>query len=336
MDTSVGPPTVEQILVYLDRTPDGEAGLGYALGISKATGASLLLAHVVASAVGTHPRPVDALGAEIARSEATQYLHSVAGKLSESLASTHPQIEIRTHIAEGRPADQVLQIADREDVDLIVLVSSGEEASRFQMGSTTQKVIQHARQSLLVVRSTPELQASRRQTLERVLVLLDGSIAAESSLPSAIELARTTGTEIVLGHALVRCVLPTCEPPTRDDTDMLAQFAARSRELARGYLRNIEQGLRNAGAYCRAVTRECDSVRQGVLAIAEEEDVDLILLTSHGHTSSHLVVHGGTTQQVLMHARRPVWVVQNLHLSVSHPGKTMQRANMRVHVSGPQ
>lgn len=338
MDTSVGPPTVEQILVYLDRTPDGEAGLGYALGISKATGASLLLVHVVASAVGTHPRPVDALGAEIARSEATQYLHSVAGKLSseESLATTHPEIRIRTHIAEGRPADQVLQIADRENVDLIVLVSNGGEASRFQMGSTTQKVIQHARQSLLVVRSTPEIQASRRQTLERVLVLLDGSIAAESSLPSAIELARTTGTEIVLGHALVRYVLPTCEPPTRDDTDMLAQFAARSRELARGYLRNIEQSLRNAGAYCRAITKECDSVRQGVLAIAEEEDVDLILLTSHGHTSSHLVVHGGITQQVLMHAKRPVWVVQNLHLSVSHPGKTMQRASMRVHVSGPQ
>ena len=339
MDSNGGPPTVKKILVYLDRSPDGEAGLSYALRISKATGASLLLLHVVNSAPGTHRRPVDALGLEVARNEATQYLQRVAARLlaDGSPVNSQATIRIRTESAEGRPAEQVLHIAEREQVDLIVLAShETPEASRFRMGSTAQKVIQDARQSLLVVRSAPESLASHRPTLERVLVLLDGSIAAESSLPSALELSRTMGTEIVLAHALVRSVLPTCEPPTRRDSDMLSQFAERSRELARGYLRNIEQSLRNEGAYCRAVIKECDSIRQGVLAVAEEEDVDLVLLTSHGHTSSHLVVHGGVTQQVLMHARRPVWVVQNLHLAVAHPGKTMRPEEMRVHVSGPQ
>jgi nucleotide-binding universal stress UspA family protein len=338
MDTNVGPPTVEKILVYLDRSSEGEAGLSYALRVSMATGAGLLLLHVVKSAPRVHPRPVDALGLEIARSEALQYLQTVAARLlaDGSPVNSQAKVKIRTEIAEGRPAEQILHVADREQVDLIVLAShEAPEGTRFRMGSTAQKVIQNARQSLMVVRSAPDSLASHRPTLERVLVLLDGSIAAESSLPSALELSRTMGTEIVLGHALVRTVLPTCEPPTRRDSDMLAEFAERSRELARGYLRNIEQGLRNEGAYCRAVIKDCDSVRQGVLALGEEEDVDLVLLTSHGHTSSRLVVHGGVTQQVLMHARRPVWVVQNLHHAASQPGKTMRPAEMRIHVSGP-
>lgn len=338
MPPAAGPSTVEKILVYLDGSPLGEAGLGYALTISRATGANLLLLDVVDSSPAAHPRPVDALGVEIARTEAARYLHSVAARLSGQgpEEATEVKTRIDTETAEGRPADQILQIADREQVDLIVLASHGvPDAARFRMGSTAQKVAQHARQSLLIVHAEPDTPVAPRRVLERVVVLLDGSVAAETSLPSALELARAMGTEIVLAHALVRSVLPTCEPPTRGDTDLLAQFTERSRELARGYLRNIERSLRAEGAYCRAVIKECDSIRQGVLAVADEEDADLILLTSHGHTSSEQVVHGGVTQQVLMHAKRPVWVVQNLHSPVQQTGATMRPDEMRVHVSGP-
>ena len=329
-----GPRTmVGQILVYLDGTPVGEACLGYASTVARATGASLCLMTVVESAPDAHPRPVDALGAEIARTQASRYLDAVASRL----AATDPLgAEIRTEAAAGRSAEQILQIADRDDVDLIVLTSNGApDAGRFRMSATVQKVVQHARQSLLMVHADPEQGVPPRAQLERVLVLLDGSIAAESSLPSALELARTLGSEVVLVHALVRAVLPTCEPPTRGDLDLLSKLAERSRELGRAYLRNIERSLRSEGVYCRAILKECDSIRQGVLAVADEEDADLILMTSHGHTSSEVVVHGGVTQQLLMHAKRPIWVVQNLHVSGLHRGAPVASEYIRPHMSGP-
>ncbi len=284
-----GPRTmVGQILVYLDGTPVGEACLGYALAVARATGASLCLLNVVESTPDAHPRPVDALGIEIARAQASRYLESVVSRLAADVPEGEVTIGTRilTEIAEGRCAEQILQIADRDDVDLIVLTSHASiDGGRFGMGATAQKVAQHARQSLLMVHAELEQVTIRRQQLERVLVLLDGSIAAESSLPKAMELAIAMGSEIVLVHALVRAVLPTCEPPTRNDSELLSKLAERSRELGRAYLRNIERSLRSEGVYCRAVIKECDSIRQGALAAADEEDADIILMTSHGHTS---------------------------------------------------
>jgi nucleotide-binding universal stress UspA family protein len=116
---------------------------------------------------------------------------------------------------------------------------------------------------------------------------------------------------------------------------LLSQLAARSRDLARAYLRNIERTLRAEGAQCRTVIEQCESTRQGILAMMEEEDVDLVLLTSHGHTSSELVTHGGVTQQVLVHARRPVWVVQNLHIASAKQRTQLSSEELRVNVSGP-
>ena len=330
--------TVEQILVYLDGSPLGEIGVDYAMAVARATGASILLLNVVDSSPAAHPRPVDALGIGIARTQAAQYLDQLASHLAEELPgdSASGQERIRTEISEGRAADQILQIADREKVDLIVLTShEGPDTRRFQMGSTTQKVAQHATQSLLVVRAEGDRAMPHHRALERALVLLDGSIAAESSLPSALELARTMGTEIVLAHILVRPVLPTCEPPTKRDRELLTQLENRSRELGRAYLRNLERGLRSEAAYCRAVIKESESIRQGVLAVAEEEDVDIILLTSHGHTSSENVVHGGVTQQVLMHASRPVWVVQNLHVATQQSSTIVHSQAPQTQASGP-
>ena len=55
-------------------------------------------------------------------------------------------------MAEGHPADVILEIAKEEDVDLIVMGSSGKTGlDRFIIGSVAEKVVKGAKCAVLVV-----------------------------------------------------------------------------------------------------------------------------------------------------------------------------------------
>lgn len=59
-------------------------------------------------------------------------------------------------VAEGYPADQILKTITAESVDLVVVGALGKNAlTRLLMGSTSQKVLDHAPCSVLVVRERP-------------------------------------------------------------------------------------------------------------------------------------------------------------------------------------
>lgn len=302
------------VIVCLDGSRYGETGLGYALPIARVRGAPLLLVEVLELSPRAHPGPVDTVGVEMARAEASHYLKGIAARLWDR------GIDVRTETAEGRPADQILRIADREEADLIVLGSHGtREATHFRLGSTAHQVVSHARQSLLVARGPTGVQPSgladetAGRRLERALVLLDGSAAAEAALADAQSLAKEIGTELVLGHIIARAHWPSSEPPSRADCALLEQVTRRQGELADSYLRGVSRMLEAQGVRCRVVARAAESVRQGVLSLITDEQIDLVMLTSHGQTSSDRVVHGSVVGQLLLYAEAPVWVVQCVH-----------------------
>lgn len=61
-------------------------------------------------------------------------------------------VSVRSIIKEGTPANAILETAEEEDVDLIVIGSSGKSGlDRFLMGSVADKVSKSAKCSVLVV-----------------------------------------------------------------------------------------------------------------------------------------------------------------------------------------
>ncbi|MDR2622997.1 MAG: universal stress protein [Methanobrevibacter sp.] len=61
-------------------------------------------------------------------------------------------VKIRTIAVEGYPADAILEVAEKEDVDLIVIGSSGKTGlQKFLMGSVAEKVIKTAKCNVLVI-----------------------------------------------------------------------------------------------------------------------------------------------------------------------------------------
>ena len=61
-------------------------------------------------------------------------------------------VKITTKIAQGSPAKTILEVAEAEDVDLIVIGSSGKSGiDILLMGSVADKVVRSAKCSVLVV-----------------------------------------------------------------------------------------------------------------------------------------------------------------------------------------
>ncbi|MDR1820211.1 MAG: universal stress protein [Methanobrevibacter sp.] len=61
-------------------------------------------------------------------------------------------LKLRTIKVEGSPADTILEVAEKEGVDLIVIGSSGKTGlQKFLMGSVAEKVVKLAKSNVLIV-----------------------------------------------------------------------------------------------------------------------------------------------------------------------------------------
>lgn len=80
---------------------------------------------------------------EKSRKYALEQLKSIAKGIDNKL-----KIEVRT----GRPYSSILEVAENEGVDLIIIASHKPGIEDYFLGSTAAKVVRHARCSVLVVR----------------------------------------------------------------------------------------------------------------------------------------------------------------------------------------
>ena len=65
------------------------------------------------------------------------------------------RLEVETHAREGDPADAILDVAEEQKADLIVVGNKGMTgAKRFLLGSVPNKISHHAPCSVMIIRTT--------------------------------------------------------------------------------------------------------------------------------------------------------------------------------------
>jgi len=73
-------------------------------------------------------------------------------KVQELREEAHSNVKITCKVDEGSPADVILDTIEKEDIDLVVMGSSGKNRfNRFILGSVAEKVVKAAKCSVLVV-----------------------------------------------------------------------------------------------------------------------------------------------------------------------------------------
>lgn len=143
-----GPVMFHRILCAVDFSPSSLAALGYAASLARETGAALTLMHIIELAPIFDPVMVGGIGVS-AEVEVAARRANVA-RLREL---TPAGLEAATVVATGKPYQQLLQQAEREHSDLIVLGVHGGLADRVHFGSTTNHIVRAATCPVLSLRA---------------------------------------------------------------------------------------------------------------------------------------------------------------------------------------
>lgn len=148
---------------------------------------------------------------------------------------------------------------------------------------------------------------------QHILVPLDGSELAEQALPIAAHIARHAGGRIVL----LECVVPPIEfgPYIGNEPPLLVQQAIDTdTEMATDYLKRVVQE-NNLTDLEIDIKIEYGWPAHCILTVAEQQQSDLIVISSHGRSGLSRWILGSVAQKVIRHAPIPVLVLRSQQTS---------------------
>jgi nucleotide-binding universal stress UspA family protein len=139
-----------KILLPTDGSIHAEKAAEHAIWIASQSGAEIIVLDVIetSSLVGLPAEDLIVRIKEMLEEEAKRSLD----RISEMIQEDEPEIKITLVSKEGSPADVVLKTIEDEDVDLVVMGTSGKHGlDRFLLGSVTEKVVRSAKCPVLAV-----------------------------------------------------------------------------------------------------------------------------------------------------------------------------------------
>jgi nucleotide-binding universal stress UspA family protein len=139
----------------------------------------------------------------------------------------------------------------------------------------------------------------------KILVPLDGSKTAEGVLPHAQALAYSEGAELILVNVAAN--------PAMDyvfsDPGLAQQAEQAQEEQSQSYMAKVEKQLEAAGFRVSTQLR-VGAVADVILDVAEEMQVDLIAMSTHGRTGAARWLLGSVADRVVRASKIPVLLIR--------------------------
>ncbi len=298
--------TLRRLLVGLDGSPLAETILGAVAGLASRLHAEVTLLHVTPvperPAVPDPEAALDRMLAEETR-RAQRYLEDVARRLAQN------GLAVRTVVAAGEPAAEIVRHAEREQIDMIALATHGRTGvRRWLHGSVAEAVLLTAAVPLLLLRP-PREGAPPAFALRRLVAPVDGSSTAEAALPVAEDLARRLGVPLVLLRVVEPIDLAFGADPYGGAYVDQARILEELRKAAEGYLATLAARLRPRGIVVETLAAVGAAV-DTILTAAQQHPASLLVLGTHGRTGWRAVALGSVARRVVLAAEVPVLVVR--------------------------
>jgi nucleotide-binding universal stress UspA family protein len=229
----------------------------------------------------------------------------VEQQLQQAVDRLHREgVQATMAITAGRPAEEILGVAESQGCDLIVLSTFTRQSSgRGTLGLVTDKVFHASQIPLLLI---PPLVAAEPpilppQTLTTLIVPLDGSAHAEAALPFAEDLAHRLSGEIILARAVpfAGAIVDDKAPPTGEVE-------------ARAYLGNLTQRLQAEGLAVQSRAFDGPPVEY-ILELASQTPHSLVVLTTHGRSALARWFVGSVAEGIVRATSVPALVIPHQH-----------------------
>ena len=284
---------LERILVGTDGSDSAAQAVARAAQLVASTGAELL----VLSAYTRRDGP------------------AAAEAVLEEVIAEHKPKRSRALVREGPPADVILDAAEDEAVDLIVVGNRGMTgARRFVLGSVPNTISHNAPCSVLIVKTTEGLVLTHTRRVEptapyhAIVVGTDGSATSLTSVRTAASLAKAENSRLII----VSAYLPLDQKAIEHwQAEAGEEFAWRFTTSA-----HAEEAIDKARAVaaeqgCEPETRiERGEAALVLTQVADNERADLVVVGNRGMTGKTRFLLGNVPNKVSHHPPCDVMIVK--------------------------
>ena len=219
---------------------------------------------------------------------------------------SRPGLQLRTMVEAGDVASVIIDTAAEQKVDLIMMTTHGYSGfSRWLLGSVTERVLRSA--------PCPVLAMRQKRPLKNILITLDGSLLAETALEPGMAMARllegrTTLLQVDQDANLGAIELSMLELAEAGLSHHIQQEAGDDHLVS--YLNRVAEPYRQEGLSVETVVMEGTPARS-ILDFAEAEEIDLIVMSTHGRTGLGRWVYGSVTEKVLRSTEAAMLIIRS-------------------------
>jgi nucleotide-binding universal stress UspA family protein len=140
-----------KIMVATDGSEPARRAVDSAIGIAKLSEAKLYAVHVIALGFYSTTHSTDSEWEKAMKEQLVKEGKEVTDYVEN--AGRAKNVEVESAILEGNPAEEIIDFAERNDIDLVVMGTHGITGiTRVLLGSVAENVVRHSKKAVLVVR----------------------------------------------------------------------------------------------------------------------------------------------------------------------------------------
>ena len=225
------------------------------------------------------------------------------------LAATFPETAVRYTVEVGHAADAIIEKGASDPAMLIAMATHGRSGlDRYLLGSVAEKVLRGSDNPLLLVRARAEV-STAEVGFTSIVVPLDGSELAESSLPMVAGLAKKLDSEVILFRAF-HIPMGVYEGDAVVSSEAYADMLDGLRKEAATYLDSKAAEVRKLGVERISTLVEEGFAADEIIDLGSKKPAALIAMASHGRSGVKRWLLGSVAEAVVRHAAGAVLVAR--------------------------
>jgi len=193
--------------------------------------------------------------------------------------------EFSSRIVFGNPYAGISAEVTEINADLVIMGSKGSSGmEELLIGSNTEKVVRHSKCPVITVKGP-----IKADDVRKIVFASDFEDEDENIIHELKKIQNLLGAEITL----VKINTPSLFENSKDSKTRIRSFVEK-------------QGLQNINVEIYNSSSE----EEGIIEYAEEINADMIAMATHGRTGFMHLISGSIAEDVVNHAKRPVWTMR--------------------------
>lgn len=276
---------MKAILIPTDFSEQANNALDVAYAIAKKNNASIKLLHIIeAPGVGSFNTMGEVYtGDPMNNVYIMEMMKVMKGKMEMLISDPkYKDVEMKYNVKVGNAFSGISNEINEFDIDLVVMGSKGSSGlEETLIGSNTEKVVRRAKCPVLTVKDKMDMGA-----VKNIVFASDFRTKGGNVIAALKEFATTFDAKI---H-LLKVNTPNSFSADREMRKRMNEFAMENR------LENYTINIYNH-----------EDEEDGIIYFADDINADIIALGTHGRTGLMHLLSGSIAEDIVNHARRPVW-----------------------------